>query len=112
MEPVKETGEDGTEQVTGWEQVEEKFKHAKKFLDAEAKFDLPDANLAPGAYEIPVQFILPDKLPSSFNFKSKSSEKQKAKVKYIVKTEIIGLGDDDVMKYKQVLIIHEPPVEL
>ena len=47
-------------------------------------------------------------------FKDKHSrEKQKAKCKYIVKTTILGTDDDDeVMKYKQVLMIREPPVKL
>ena len=37
-----------------YETVEEKAKHDKKFLDAKATFDLPDAILAPGNYRIPV----------------------------------------------------------
>ena len=67
--------------------------------------------LQPGNYTIPVTFILPQGIPSSVAYKDKGREKQKAKCKYVVKTEIIGLGDDDVMKYKQVLMIREPAVQ-
>lgn len=69
-----------------YEEIEEKAKHSKKFLEAKTTFDLPDAMLGPGNYRIPVQFILPDKIPSSVAYKSKNKEKQKAKCKYVVKT--------------------------
>ena len=104
--------EDDPNRVRVWyETHEEKAKHSKKFLEAKHTFDLPDAMLAPGNYSIPVQFVLPGKLRSSMAYKSKEKEKQKAKCKYVIKTEIIGLGDDEVMKYKQVLMIREPPVK-
>ena len=37
-------------------------------------------------------------------------EKPKAKVKYYVKTKLHTVHGDDEMKYKQVLVIREPPV--
>jgi len=38
-------------------------------------------------------------------------EKPKAEVKYSVKAKVHAFSDDNEMKYKQQLIIREPPVQ-
>jgi hypothetical protein len=50
-------------------------------------------------------------MPSSMHMKVENTrEKPKAKVKYYVKTKLHTVHGDDEMKYKQVLVIREPPV--
>ena len=56
---------------------------------------------------------MPNKLPSSLQFKHKHSrEEPKAKVKYYVKATLKTNDKHDEMKYKQVLIIREKPVNM
>lgn len=91
----------------------EKHKHAKKFVGyKEDVFQIPSGELEPGNYTIDFSFILPDHIPSSLNFKDKKSrEEPKAKVKYFVKVKLDCKDDDEEMKYKQVLVIREKPVD-
>lgn len=67
---------------------------------------------APGAYVINFSFNLPADLPSSINTHIKNvRERPKAKIKYFVKAKVTGIDQRDNMKYKQVLVVREPPVE-
>jgi len=67
--------------------------------------------LVPGDYTIPFEFNLPEGLPSSIMFKQKHMrEKPSAKVKYSIKAKVTT-HDDKVLKYKQWLVIQEPPVQ-
>ena len=92
----------------------EKCKHSKKFLEYKNRvFDIQDGVLNPGVYSVEFATVLPDKIPSSINFKHKHSrEEPKAKVKYYVKAKLHGADKHDDMKYKQVLIIREKPVQM
>ena len=68
--------------------------------------------LNPGTYQVAFTFQLPPNMPSSMNFKDKRKrENPKAKCKYYVKTTLHTNDHSDKMKYKQVLMIREKPVE-
>lgn len=92
----------------------EKLKHSKKFLEFKAKvYDFPDEHLNPGVYSVNFEAELPDHIPSSLYFKHKHSrEEPKAKVKYYIKCTLNTRDKHDEMKYKQVLMIREKPVNL
>lgn len=84
-----------------------KFAHYKQPV-----FQIPGGFLAPGTYAISFQFQLPVGMPSSIYFKDTHvRERPKAKIKYHVKTTIHCANHKENMKYKQVLVIREPPVE-
>lgn len=56
---------------------------------------------------------MPEKIPSSLNFKYKGCrEEPKAKIKYYIKVKLHCADKHDDMKYKQVLAIREKPVNL
>lgn len=92
----------------------EKLKHSKKFLEYKEKvFPIPDGVLQPGVYSVQFTTELPSNIPSSLYFKHKKSrEEPKAKVKYHIKATLKTHDKHDEMKFKQVLIIREKPVEL
>ena len=91
----------------------EKLKHSKKFLEYKNRvFDIQGGCLNPGIYQIDFTSNLPEKIPSSLYFKEKHQrEKPKAKVKYYVKVVLKTHDKHDEMKFKQVLMIREKPVE-
>ncbi len=84
----------------------------KTFLEFKDRvFAIPGGMLNAGSSEVSFQFQLPTGIPSSFYFKDKScNDKPKAKVKYTVQATLCATMSNDEMKYKQVLIIREPPV--
>jgi hypothetical protein len=84
----------------------------KTFLEFKDRvFAIPNGMLLAGSSEVSFQFQLPTGIPSSFYFKDKKCiEKPKAKVKYTVQATLCSTLTNDHMKYKQVLIIREPPV--
>jgi hypothetical protein len=84
----------------------------KTFLEFKDRvFAIPNGMLLAGSSEVSFQFQLPTGIPSSFYFKDKHCrEKPKAKVKYTVQATLCSTLTNDHMKYKQVLIIREPPV--
>jgi len=64
-----------------------------------------------GNNEVDFEFSLPLGIPSSFSFAEKHKrEKPKAQIKYSVQARLCTSSDHDSMKYKQILIIREPPV--
>ena len=66
--------------------------------------------LPPGDYTIPFEFDLPANLPASIMFQKKDNfEKPKAIIKYSVTARIIN-HDKTQLQYKQMLVLHEPPV--
>ena len=76
-------------------------------------FDIQGGVLNPGIYSVEFQTELPARIPSSLHFKHKNSrEEPKAKVKYYIKATLHTHDKHDTMKYKQVLIIREKPVNL
>ena len=68
--------------------------------------------IQPGDYTVKFAMLLPDDLPSSMMFKGKTREKSKAKVKFFIKAKIVQNDGDDLMKFKQVLMIREKAVKL
>ena len=92
----------------------DKLKHKKKFLEYKNRvFDIQGGVLAPGIYQVDFQTELPHNIPSSLQFKHKHSrEEPKAKVKYYVKATLKTNNKHDEMKFKQVMIIREKPVNL
>lgn len=88
------------------------MQREKVFLEFKDRvFHIPGGMLNAGSSEINFQFQLPTGIPSSFYFKDKGCrEKPKAKVKYTVQATLVADHTNDHMKYKQVLIIREPPV--
>ena len=94
------------------EHHQEKCHSDKTFLEFHDKvFAVPGGFLNAGTSEISFQFMLPTQIPSSFYFKDKHRrEKPKAMVKYVVEAKLLTHDHHDEMKYKQVLIIREPPV--
>lgn len=92
----------------------EKLKHSKKFLEYKNRvFDIMGGVLQPGIYQVDFQTELPHNIPSSLNFKhNHGQEKPKAKVKYYVKATLKTPDKHDEMKFKQVMIIREKPVNM
>ena len=90
----------------------EKMKHSKKFLEYKNRvFDIQGGLLNPGVYQVEFTTNLPENIPSSLYFKEKHErEKPKAKIKYYVKATLKTHDKHDEMKYKQVLMIREKPV--
>jgi len=67
--------------------------------------------LNPGDYTVPFEFKLPDGLPSSMIFKRTDlRERPSVKVKYSIRATVTT-HDKKQLKYKQWLILHEPPVQ-
>jgi hypothetical protein len=101
-------------ETEGERQVErhEKIHRERKFLEYKQRvFAIPGGFINAGSSEVSFQFTLPTGIPSSFYYKDKKCrEKPKAKVKYTVKATLCSTLTSEEMKYKQVLIIREPPV--
>jgi len=88
------------------------MKQGKKILSyKDTVCSLPEV-IEKGDYTIKFSMQLPDHLPSSMMFKGKTKEKSKAKVKFYIKAKIVQNDGDDLMKFKQVLMIREKPVKL
>ena len=70
------------------------------------------SKLEPGDYTLPFEFHLPADIPASIIFEDTDHlNKPMAKVKYSI-TSILNLNNNkSILKYKQWLIVHEPPVE-
>mmetsp|Transcript_41019 Transcript_41019/g.30169 ORF Transcript_41019/g.30169 Transcript_41019/m.30169 type:complete len:132 (+) Transcript_41019:312-707(+) len=67
----------------------------------------------PGDYAFPFSFQVPAGLPSSLIYKNNDlREKPKAKIKYSVRTTLLGHGGEKHMSYKKVLLIRQTPPEL
>ena len=93
-------------------QKHEKMKQGKKILSyKDTVCSLPEV-IQPGDYTVKFSMLLPDDLPSSMMFKGKGKEKSKAKVKFFIKAKIVQNDGDDLMKFKQVLMIREKAVKL
>lgn len=88
----------------------EKMHKDKTFLEYKQKvFHVPGGMIHPGVSMVSFQFSLPNNIPSSFYYKDKKCrEKPKACIKYTVQVKLEIPGED--LKYKQVLVIREPPV--
>ena len=109
--------------ATGWSEEEQvrtpewckdlkKMKQGKKILSyKDIVCSLPEV-IEKGDYTIKFSMQLPDHLPSSMAFKGKTREKSKVKVKFYIKAKIVQNDGDDLMKFKQVLMIREKPVKL
>lgn len=63
-----------------------------------------------GDFTIPFEFKLPDHIPASIMYKNENTkEKPKSVVQYSIRSKIIN-HDGTYLKYKQMLVVHEPPV--
>lgn len=99
---------EGDRQVERSEKVKDK-KHIIKYK--QPIMPIVSGVLQPGTHEISFNFVLPEHLPASMNFKfTKNRYVPKAKVKYSVKAILKTNHKHDEMKNKQVLIIREKPV--
>lgn len=88
--------------------VKERFK--RKILEFKAPCFTFQGPLNPGDYTIPFEFTLPANIPSSMMYKNPNHrDKPSAKIKYSIRA-VVDTHDKKVLKYKQWLIIHEPPV--
>ena len=68
-------------------------------------------DLMPGDYTIPFEFTLPPGVPASIMYHNQHHyDSPKAFVKYSVKATIVT-HSRQTLKYKQMLVIHEPPVQ-
>ena len=95
---------------TRTETIVHKEKMHKKYLEFDGVCFTFTQPLAPGDYIIPFEFTLPLGLPASIMFQNKHHhDKPKAIVKYSVMSTIINY-DNTVLRYKQMPVIHEPPV--
>lgn len=88
------------------------MKGKKEFLEYKQKvFAIPNGFLNAGNNEVSFEFSLPLGIPSSFSFADKHKrEKPKAEIKYSVQAKLCTHSDHESMKYKQLLVIREPPV--
>jgi hypothetical protein len=67
--------------------------------------------LNPGDYTIPFEFTLPASIPASIIFDRKDHHDHPfAKVKYTAQA-IMVMKNKSILKYKQWLVVHEPPVQ-
>ena len=66
--------------------------------------------LNPGDYTIPFEFTLPANMPSSIIYENRNREDHPwCKVKYTAQA-ILVMRNNTTLKYKQWIVIHEPPV--
>ena len=85
-----------------------KFHH--KILDFKGTAFQFHETLGPGDYTIPFEFMLPNHIPASIYFKAHHHhDKPKSVVKYTIKGILHGHDGRD-LSYKQLLVLHEPPV--
>lgn len=103
-EHYHENGEQKTRQVT------KKEKCFKQLIDVTAHCFAFGSRLMPGDYTVPFEFTIPAHLPASIMYHNiHHHDKPKAHIKYNVKA-IVHNHDRTQLKYKQMLILHEPPV--
>jgi hypothetical protein len=103
----------GKEKASYWFDTDNGRRKAKfhhKILDFKGTAFQFHETLGPGDYTIPFDFMLPDHIPASIYFKAHHShDKPKSVVKYTIKGILHG-NDGRDLAYKQLLILHEPPV--
>lgn len=69
-----------------------------------------DSPMEPGDYTIPFEFTLPSRMPASILYNDKTTwQRPKAKIRYSVQA-IMHSHDGSIMKYKQMIMVHQPPV--
>ena len=100
--------DDGSTEVE-WEKIKEDKTH----MNTKVKCKDFDGEMEAGDYEIPFEFDLPDDIPSSVIYSNKKDhEKPKCNIKYHIKCIIDAAGwFGRDLKYKQMLVVHEKPVE-
>jgi len=85
-------------------------KYKKTLIDVSAHCFAFGSVLMPGDYIVPFQFTLPHTLPASIMYNNKHHhDRPKAIIQYNVKAVLTTHHQGD-LKYKQLLVIHEPPV--
>lgn len=68
-------------------------------------------DLQPGDYTFRFEFALPETLPASIMFKNDNhADRPKVFIKYSVRAKIVTNSGKE-LKYKQMVMIHEPPIE-
>lgn len=93
-----------TEHIDRWEYV------SKKILQFKGNCFTFQGALAPGDYTIPFEFKLPNNVPASMLFENRQNHNEPVvKIKYTIQA-ILNMQDRSVLKYKQWLVLHEPPV--
>ena len=97
-------------QADEWEEVMVKEKHEHKNLEFKGRCFTFNGPLYPGDYTIPFDFTLPMGLPASIMYRNdRIREKPKAAINYRI-VAILETIDRRVLKYHQMLLVHEPPV--
>jgi hypothetical protein len=87
-----------------------KERMSRCLLDVKAHCFTFGTQLMPGDYSVPFEFTLPATLPSSIMYHNKHHHKRpKAHITYFIKA-VIENHDRTQLKYKQMLVLHEPPV--
>lgn len=90
-----------------------KVKTSKMLINFRAvchTFDPALGPLPPGDYTIPFEFTLPLGMPASIMYHNiNHHDMPKAVVKYSFKAKIVN-HDKSILKYKQLIVVHEPPV--
>lgn len=86
--------------------------YSKKILHFKGTCFTFQGPLNPGDYTVPFEFTLPSTIPASiiFDGSNRSRDEPWCKVKYTAQA-ILVTRDKKVIKYKQWLVIHEPPVQ-
>ena len=102
-----------TEEGIQTETIRVKEKMKQEILDYRATIWHFDEPLMPGDYTVGFEFTLPEHLPSTIMMNKKHEhDGEKAVVQYSIKATLKRKGwFDKPIKYKQLLTIHEPPVE-
>ena len=113
-----ELGIKGDEKCSYWHTVHRKDKKStrvkkqsqRKIIEWRGTCFTFTQLLNPGDYQIPFSFVLPPGLPASIMFKNfHHVDKPKAKIAYYVNA-ILHNHDGLAMSYRQMLVIHQPPV--
>jgi hypothetical protein len=103
-EHYHESGERKSRQVT------RKEKCFRNLIDVKAHCFTFGSQLMPGDYTVPFEFTIPSHLPASIMYQNRQhTDKPKAFIAYYVKAKIEN-HDRTYLKYKQMLVLHEPPV--
>jgi len=82
----------------------------RRLIDVKAHCFTFASMLMPGDYIVPFEFTIPAHMPSSIMYHNKHHHDQpKAHITYKIKA-LIECHSKAQLKYKQMLVVHEPPV--
>lgn len=93
--------------------MDKEYREEKQVYNFEDKvFEFSDCIIQPGQYDIPIQFVLPANLPTSFEHQwHTTAGKCIANVSYTVEVMLIGMHNKKKIIDRKTLFINQPPLQ-